>query len=331
MDELMIQLAEWIPAARTLEELTRPLLEMLQAVTGLESTYLTTIDEAGGVQHILFANNSSQMQIPEGLSVPWGDTLCKRALGEGRAYTDNVAECWGDSDAARELGIRTYLSRPVRTDSGGLYGTLCAASARSVPMSADAERVLGMFSHLIGQHVEREQLLERLQQANAQLSNYALTDALTGLPNRRSLSLELGRMLARAQRDHSRLHVAFVDLDGFKAINDQYGHDAGDRFLAEMATRLSNGLRAGDLVARLGGDEFVVVSPVLEDEGAEPLHDRLSETTVGQFDLGEVVIDYPGVSVGVISSTPADTRVDDLLSRADAAMYEIKRGRRAEA
>src|SRR4249919_3225449 len=108
MDELMVQLAEWVPAARTLEELARPLLEMLQAVTWLESTYLTTIDEVGGVQHVLFANNSSQMQIPEGLSVPWGDTLCKRALDEGRAYTDDVAECWRDSGAARELGIQTY-------------------------------------------------------------------------------------------------------------------------------------------------------------------------------------------------------------------------------
>ena len=327
----MVQMAERVPAARTLEELARPLLEMLQTVTGLESTYLTTIDEAGGVQHVLFANNSSQMQIPEGLTVPWGDTLCKRALDEGRPYTDNVAEHWGDSDAARELGIRTYLSRPVHTDTGGLYGTLCAASAHSVPMSAEAERVLGMFSHLIAQHVEREQLLERLQQANAQLSNYALTDALTGLPNRRSLSMELGRMLARAQRDGSRLHVAFVDLDGFKAINDRHGHEAGDRFLAEMAARLANALRAGDLVARLGGDEFVIVAPAREEGSAELLRERLSRTTIGQFDLGVARIDYPGASVGVVTSTAGDIRVDELLNRADAAMYEIKRTRRKEA
>lgn len=76
-------LAESLENARSLEELVRPLLELLEATTGLESTYMTTIDEQAGVQHILFARNSDRLQIPEGLSVPWNDTLCKRALEEG--------------------------------------------------------------------------------------------------------------------------------------------------------------------------------------------------------------------------------------------------------
>jgi len=134
MDSFFAQLSDSVARARTLEELTRPLLELLETVTGLESTYLTTIDLAEGLQRVVYARNSHDLQIPEGLTVPWGDTLCKRALDEGRLYTDNVGSIWGDSEAARLLGIQTYVSTPVRTDDGALYGTLCAASSRPQPM-----------------------------------------------------------------------------------------------------------------------------------------------------------------------------------------------------
>ena len=135
-------IADSVASARTLEDLVRPLLEVLEAFTGMESTYLTAVDEDAGVQHVLYARNTRQLQIPERLVVPWNDTLCKRALDEGRAYTDDVPACWGDSDAARQLGIQTYVSTPVRLEDGTLYGTLCAASARSLPLGDDAERAL---------------------------------------------------------------------------------------------------------------------------------------------------------------------------------------------
>ena len=122
MDSMLAQLAESVSGARDLETLTRPMLQLLEAVTGLQSTYLTTVDEGRGVQRILYARNTGQMRIPEGLEVPWGDTLCKRALEEGRAYTDDVGACWGDSDAARALGIQTYMSQPVRTADTAITG-----------------------------------------------------------------------------------------------------------------------------------------------------------------------------------------------------------------
>lgn len=114
MESLVQRLSQSVTQAHSLEELTRPLLQMLEESTHLESTYLTTINEEQGQQRVLYARNASEMQIPEGLVVPWGDTLCKRALDEGRMYTPDVGDCWGDSEAARELGIRTYASAPVR-------------------------------------------------------------------------------------------------------------------------------------------------------------------------------------------------------------------------
>jgi diguanylate cyclase len=307
---------------------------MLEAVTGLESTYLTAIDLEQGFQHIVYAHNSKQLQIPEGLSVPWEDTLCKRALDEGRMYTDDVGTCWGDSDAARALGINTYVSTPVRTGSGALYGTLCAASSSRGPLTPDAEKILGMFSRLIGQHVERERLLVQLQKANAELAASALTDAVTGLPNRRALLEELSRMLSRATRDRTAIVIAFIDLDGFKAVNDTYGHDAGDALLAAVGERIRTSRRGGDLIARFGGDEFVVAAPVGPDGAelaAEAIRASLIDATQGRYRVARHDIDYRGASVGISVGSGSEPCIESLLRQADESMYAHKRARRLRA
>ncbi|HRJ61803.1 MAG TPA: sensor domain-containing diguanylate cyclase, partial [Azospirillaceae bacterium] len=257
--DLLARVSGALSVGQTVEQLTRPLLELLELVTGLESTYLTRIDSDAGVQTIIFSRNIKTMQIPEGLSVPWGDSLCKRALEEGRTYTDDVASCWGDSEAARALGIKTYASTPLYLADNELYGTLCAASQQSRPFTPEGRQVLTLFAQLIAQQLERERLLEKLQKAIAALEHESSTDPLTGLPNRRFTMAELQRMFAMARRADQRVLIAFIDLDGFKQINDVYGHDAGDAFLVEVGKRLSAGLRAGDMLGRLGGDEFVVI------------------------------------------------------------------------
>src|SRR5476649_1296207 len=106
-----------------------------------------------------------------------------------------------------------------------------------------------------------ERLLGELQRSNEYLANFALTDSLTGLPNRRALHGELGRLLARAARDGSYVIVGIFDLDDFKGINDSYGHVAGDHFLSECAQRLAGITRDTDMLARVGGDEFALVGP----------------------------------------------------------------------
>ncbi|MFN4116606.1 MAG: diguanylate cyclase, partial [Inhella sp.] len=83
MDPILTQLSATLPAEQSIEQLARPLLVMLGESVGLESTYLTTVDLDAGLQQVRYARNTGELQIPEGLSVPWGDTLCKRALDEG--------------------------------------------------------------------------------------------------------------------------------------------------------------------------------------------------------------------------------------------------------
>jgi diguanylate cyclase len=333
MEPLLDHLSVTVTTAKTLEDLSRPLLEMLASVTGMESTYLTTIDLAHNIQHVLYARNVSQMQIPEGLSVPWGDTLCKRALDEQQSFSNDVDLRWGDSDAARALQIQTYLSTPVRLTDGALYGTLCAASSERHALPEQARHILSLFATLIAQHVEREQLLESLIEVNTRLASYATTDSLTGLANRRALLPALTRLLEQGARRGDSVLVAFVDLDGFKAINDRHGHDVGDQFLIALAARLCGLLRAEDLAARLGGDEFVVIAlgPERLDllpEARQAFQQRVYQATLGDYQLGPLLLHYPGASVGVLGVAPGTHSAAQALQAADAAMYQIKQARR---
>jgi diguanylate cyclase len=334
MDAILARLADTVSHSGDLESFTRPLLALLQQISGMESTYLTTVDESAGVQRILFASNRGQLQITEGLQVPWADSLCKRALDQQQRYSDDVPRRWGDSDAARKLGIQTFMTQAVRGADGALIGTLCASSTARVAQARETERLLDLFASLVASQFEREALLARLQAANAELAAHALTDPLTGLANRRRLIEEAQRMLARAARVGARVEVAFIDFDGFKAINDRYGHEVGDRFLAAMSQRLRDGLRSADLVARYGGDEFVVLAMAApgSDEDGAALRERIEALSRAQVDLGDGVhIDYAGASVGVVQSQPGDSDADALLARADAAMYAVKQQRKAAA
>ncbi|PXX91740.1 diguanylate cyclase [Marinobacter vulgaris] len=331
MNEMLNKLAAAVSDDEDLETLVKSLLELLEAVTGLESTYLTSIDTAKGVQRIVFARNSKNLSIPEGLTVSWGDTLCKRAIDEGQLYTDNVRYLWGDSEAAKTLGLVTYVSEPVHIGDNELYGTLCGASRHKVKVSDEARRLLAMFSRLIARQLERDQLLATLRREHITLQEYARSDPLTGIPNRRAMDAELKRSLANADRGNGRIHLAFIDLDGFKSINDDYGHDAGDRFLIEMAKRIKAGLREGDFIARIGGDEFVVFGTAFSSDYERSriaIRQRLEALSRGTFHLGMTSIDYEGASVGVVTSEPGMKSPEALLARADDAMYQVKRERR---
>jgi diguanylate cyclase len=319
--------------AHTLEALARPLLELLQTATGMESTYLTRLDEDAGVLHVLYARNSHRLTVPEGMSTPWERTLCKRALQEGRFYTDDVGGCWGDCDVARSLGLVTYLSAPIRAKNGELFGTLCAVSDGRKLISETVTYLLGLFAYLISQQIERERLLTALHHANSSLALTTLTDAITQLPNRRALLEDMHRRLASCQKDQA-LIVALVDLDNFKSINDKFGHDIGDQFLQAVAKRFRRMLRDNDIAARMGGDEFVVLAVEQRDradQAAVALSRRLESATRGRFKFDSALVDYEGASVGVVVAEPDCSSAQELLNHADAAMNAVKRLRKHHA
>lgn len=333
---LVSQLSATLVDAQDMDQLVRPFLQLLQQLTGLESVYLTEVRLDAQKQDILFSLNVDEMQIPEGLSVDWSDTLCKRALEQGRPFTNDASQCWGDSEAAQNLGIRTYVSTPIHYVDGGLFGTLCGASRTVREIGVEGQNALTLFGVLIQQHVQRERLIAQLREANLLLQAQSYHDPLTDLPNRRLILKEIERLLALARREKRAIFVAFIDLDGFKGINDRYGHEVGDAFLRAVSGRLAAGVRGEDLLGRLGGDEFVFVALGGPKDGAEveqmmALRDRLGALVQGRYEFGALSIDYQGASIGIVDANADLSAPDELLRRADAAMYEHKHARKAAA
>jgi diguanylate cyclase (GGDEF)-like protein len=199
----------------------------------------------------------------------------------------------------------------------GVVGVLSLYHAERDAFSKDHLRILLAIAGKIGMSIENA---IRFRQAESS----ATTDYLTGLPNARSLFLQLDAELSRGRRNDVPLAVMVLDLDGFKQVNDRFGHLEGNKVLSAVATGLKRACREYDYVARMGGDEFVVLLP-----GAEP-HDA----AVKMADLREVVKDvgrqlFQGsaltVSIGVANFPGDGLDAEELLAEADRRMYKQKR------
>ena len=174
---------------------------------------------------------------------------------------------------------------------------------------------------------ERREAELRLAASEERYRGLALRDALTGLANRRLLDELLTAALARTSRSETCLVVSYFDLDGFKAINDDYGHAVGDAVLVEVGRRLRATVRDADIIARIGGDEFVVVQECPPDQTDSPVA-RLQHIMSEAITLEGVTFEC-GVSIGSVVGGPEHDAAA-LLAAADAAMYVVKRRRRRD-
>jgi diguanylate cyclase (GGDEF)-like protein/putative nucleotidyltransferase with HDIG domain len=160
---------------------------------------------------------------------------------------------------------------------------------------------------------------------HAETETKAFTDPMTGLPNARSLQIQFDKEAARADRNGTSFQVLMLDLDGFKAVNDTYGHKAGDRLLRELSKAMRAQLRDYDFLARYAGDEFVAVIPETEDVSVEELCRRL-EKSVTDFVLpiGDGRFARVGISIGAASYPNGGGTLDQIIISADRAMYNVK-------
>lgn len=220
-------------------------------------------------------------------------------------------------------GIRSELALPLRPEGSDTLGVLSVASTEPEAFSEGARGLLEAFSLLLAAAVLRAE-------RDAELSRLALTDPLTGLANHRALYQTLRRELAQASRYTFPLSVVLLDLDGFKQVNDLFGHQYGDEVLRQVARMATEACRGMDLPARLGGEEFVLVLPhapkLAALQVAERLRRRIEQTT-----LEEGV--RLSASFGVAVFPEDGNTPDALLRAADEAMYRAKRagGNRVEA
>ena len=252
-----------------------------------------------------------------------------------------------DADVERVLAIAPHLilaSFDAASANDFLFVRMLVRQEEAVPVPvlvlvdevSFAERVRALragAADCIAWPCEREELIARIDGHARQASRLrslwvsSYRDPLTGLLNRRGLLDVLRREIERAERCDDSLALLFVDLDGFKQVNDQHGHHVGDLLLKRAGELLSNEVRAGDVVARLGGDEFVIVLPRRDAAGAQSLAARLEACLACELPHG-----VRGASVGIAALAPGRRDAggaEDLLLHADRAMYARKRTRSA--
>jgi len=232
-----------------------------------------------------------------------------RILASGRHDKAYYVAMWA------ELADKGHWSGEVwnRRKDGGVFAELLTISAVS-DTQGKVQQYVAVFSNITS-----------IKEYQHELEHIARYDALTNLPNRMLLADRLRQAMAQAQRREQQLALVFIDLDGFKHINDTYGHDAGDHLLITLANRMKQALRDGDTLARQGGDEFVAVLVDLPGElDCVPLLKRLLDAAAQKVEFAGLDLQV-SASMGVAFYSKAlDIGMDELLHQADQAMYKAK-------
>ena len=229
-------------------------------------------------------------------------------LSSGRQDEAFYAAMW--AELKRDKAWRSEIWN--RRRSGEIYAELLSISV----ITDDAGRVQ--------RHVAVFSDITYFKEHEAELSYVANYDALTGIPNRRLLADRLGQAIAYAKRNGKLLAICYIDLDGFKFVNDRYGHGTGDLLLVDITLRLQEVLRAGDTLARLGGDEFVLLfSDLAQEAECFQVLDRIMQTIAAPAQIDGVLVAV-SASIGVTFYPADEEDGDTLLRHADQAMYIAK-------
>jgi diguanylate cyclase (GGDEF)-like protein/PAS domain S-box-containing protein len=296
------------------------LLRRVAATAGLHMYEMELLDDFEYVCHVWIGQALESLLggVPEGMD--------KEAAWEACIHPD-------DRDTYQAAFVPLQSGDPTEMEYRlvGFDGVTRWVWERCIPRPVvDGRRLVdGIVNDITDRHrVERE-----LAEAHARLAHLAYHDHLTGLPNRARFQEHLEVALARAGRDGSSVAVLFIDLDGFKQVNDAHGHAAGDLLLRAVGDRLSMISRDGDVVARLGGDEFLmlVCLPAADQAQLDALCNRVYQQLLTPVNVDGADVEVSG-SVGVALFPRDAGSGDDLIRVADVAMYSVKQhGRRRAA
>jgi two-component system, cell cycle response regulator len=238
---------------------------------------------------------------------------------------EGAREEWGREGI--EVQIRSVIALPFSVDRGQ-YGVFLVRRTRDQDRfgPADLEFAQAVVTAAVAV-IQRARIVEHTMADNARLEQLAQTDPLTQLLNRRALTERISAEMERALRYDSTLALLMIDLDHFKKVNDSYGHLVGDDVLRDVGQLLRNTIRASDIVARYGGEEFLILLPETDDEGAETFADRvrasMEQHLFASDSLGEPLRLTASIGVAMFPAARIES-VEDLFSRADAALYRAK-------
>jgi diguanylate cyclase (GGDEF)-like protein/PAS domain S-box-containing protein len=288
------------------EELLRASEARFRSLTHLSSDFFWETDPDHRLTSIVHGPSYGSSQLARGM-------IGKHPWGVASVSPDQAGWAAHMAQLASQLPFRDFEFARVMPDGGTRHFSV------SGEPRFDAD---GAFLGYRG--VGRD--VTEIATARERIASLAYNDALTGLANRTSLAPALEQAIERTRRNRSKLAGVFMDLDGFKQVNDVHGHAAGDAFLVEVARRLRRSLRASDIVARLGGDEFFVVLEQMQDAPAvERVVAKLAAEVLKPYELFGGVKARCSASLGV-SIFPDDAGdAATLMAHADKAMYAAKR------
>ena len=226
--------------------------------------------------------------------------------------SDSETDSHAHREACRLVGARSLILVPL-LDGDDMRGVLLIWSASPGDFLRYESQLLALLANIVSGALVRAELIEKL-------TDQAVTDELTGLANRRAWYHELDMALARGRRTGQPLSILILDLDGFKQVNDEHGHSAGDGLLKAVADRWARELRATDLLGRVGGDEFGVILELTDGTAALEVIRRLERAITG----------WHRASTGLAVWDGAEDATA-LIARADADMYAHKRAHAAAA
>ena len=304
---------------RTLDEMQKidAMLEVAARAMQMETALVGEVDGEYTLRYVYDASGTfsvpSQIALHDSIFqgvVTSQATLCLPDLSQDTRYREHAL--------LTRLGFHAYLGTQIWVGDH-LYGTL--SFMRRTPLLADCSDDDKAFIELLAAWFGQF-LLQ--QQQRDELNTLALTDMLTGLPNRRAAEIRLAEEFARTQRSGEAFAIAICDLDRFKLVNDHYGHEIGDTVLQQAATLLFEKMRDGDWIARWGGEEFLIYLHHVDDVQAFTVMDRLRQAYAqhpiasphGDLDLT--------LSAGVSIYHGGDETISRILAEADSALYEAK-------
>jgi diguanylate cyclase (GGDEF)-like protein len=309
------------PIQGILDQLVRRIVEIMP-ITGAG---VTLISEST-TPHYVAASDGAALRFEE-LQTVFDEGPCIVAFRSGEAVA--IADLTKEErfplfiPQALEAGLAAVFTFPLR-HGDSQFGALDLYRDTPGTLDDNAMVVAQTLADVTSAYLVNAQARSDLVHTAAHAQATALHDALTGLPNRTLLLERIQHALLRRRRSGKLVAVLFIDLDGFKKVNDTSGHQVGDDLLVAVSTRLTNLLRPGDTLARLSGDEFVCVCGDLDEEGQiEGLATRLDVAISTPFDLAGLDVKL-SASIGIAFAGQGNNP-EQLLHKADVAMYQVKR------